>query len=93
MPRKAIPLAHRFRAARASLELAMQMGCLPAQARETRRREEAARQWQESGERLRAAMNRPLSRIAAETAPEVSPASVVEPALTTPAAPRRWWLD
>lgn len=89
MPRKAVTLAQRFRAARESFDLAMQMGCLLVQAREARRREEADRQWQESGERLRAAMNRPLRRPAAETAP----APVVEPALTTPEAPRRWWLD
>lgn len=90
MPRKAVPLAQRFRAARESFELAMEMGCLPAQARETRRREEADRQWQASGERLRAAMNRPLRR---SSNIESAPAPVVEPPLTTPEAPRRWWLD
>ena len=89
MPRKTVSLADRYRAARKSFELAMQSGCSPAQARETLRREDAERQWQESGERLRAAMNRPLRSRAAETAP----APVVEPALTTPEAPRRWWLD
>lgn len=84
MPRNAVSPADRYRAARKSFELAMQFGCLPAQAREMMRREEAARQWRESGERLRAAMNRPLS---------APPAPVVEPAPTTPEAPRRWWLD
>lgn len=89
MPHKTVPLAQRFRTARESFELAMQMGCLPAQARETRRREEADRQWRESGERLRAAMNRPLRGSASTCAP----APVVEPPLTTPEAPRPWWLD
>lgn len=84
MPRNAVSLADRYRAARNSFELAMQLGCSPAQARETMRREEAQRQWHESGERLRAAMNRPLNR---------TPVPVVEPAHTTPEAPRRWWLD
>lgn len=79
MPREAVTLALRFGAARESFNLAMQMGCLPARAREARRCEKADRQWQESGERLRAAMNRPLGRPAAETAP----APVLEPALTT----------
>lgn len=86
MPRRSVPLAERLRAARESFDLAMQMGCLPAEAREARRREDADRQWRESGERLRAAMNRPLRR-------QSIPAPVVEPALTTPEAPRRWWLD
>lgn len=90
MPRKSLTPAQRFRTAREAFELAMQMGCLPAQARETRRREEADRQWQESGERLRAAMNRPLR---GSTAAETAPARIVEPPLTTPEAPRRWWLD
>ncbi|MGV3511863.1 MAG: hypothetical protein ACO1OX_07645 [Novosphingobium sp.] len=97
MPRNAPTPAQRFRAAREAFELAMQMGCLPAQARETRRREEAERQWKESGERLRAAMNRPLRRAAAEPAPEIiaeTPgSSLVEAPLTMPEAPRRWWLD
>ena len=84
MPRNAVSLADRYRAARKSFELALQLGCSPAQARDTMRREEAERQWRESGERLRAAMNRPLTR---------APASVVEPASTTPEAPRCWWLD
>jgi len=52
MPRRSVPLAERFRAARESFDLAMQMGCLPAEAREARRREDADRQWRESGERL-----------------------------------------
>lgn len=88
MPRQPTSPAERFRAARKSFELAMQLGCLPVQARDTMRREEADRQWRESGERLRAAMNQPLPR-----ASRIAPASVVEVAPTTPEAPRRWWLD
>lgn len=86
MPRKPVSLADRYRDARKSFELALQLGCSPAQARDTLRREEGERRWRESGERLRAAMNRPLTR-------KPEPDSVVKPAHTTPAAPRRWWLD
>lgn len=86
MPRNAVSLADRFRTARQSFELGMKLGCSPAQARETMRQQEAERQWIESGERLRTAMNRTHNR-------QPEPAPVVEQAQTTPAAPRRWWLD
>lgn len=84
MPRNAVTLAERFRTARESFELGLKLGCSPAMARETMRQQEAQRRWEETGERQRAAM--------AHRHRSAAP-SLVNHDPTTPATPRRWWLD